>query len=565
MNRIIECIPNISEGKDRQKIDAIVAEVEKVKGVMLLDVDPGASTNRTVITFAGEPSAVQEAAFLLIKKASELIDMTTHKGEHPRQGATDVCPFVPIAGVSMEECIEIARALGKRVGEELGIAGYFYESAALVPERRNLAVCRKGEYEALEKITTSEGKPDFGPSEVTPVVRKAGLTTIGARNFLVAYNINLNTTSTRRANAIAFDIREAGRTLREGDPISGKPVLDEKGEPIRIPGTLKSVKGIGWYIDEYGIAQLSLNLTDISITPVHVAFEEACTKAAERGIRVTGSELVGLIPLKSMLDAADYFLAKQERSLGISDEEKLKIAIKSLGLDDLAPFNPKEKIIEYVLEQKMGSRNRLISMSARQLANETSSESPAPGGGSVSAYIGALGASLGVMVANLSSHKRGWDSRWKEFSDVAQRGMEIQKELLRLVDEDTHAFNQIMEAFGLPKGTEDEKKFRSAAIESASKYAMEIPLRTAEVALDAMEICWQMVNEGNPNSITDAGVGALCIRAAVLGAVMNVKVNAGGIQDKGFTTSLIEKADFYQEEVIAMEQKIRLKVEGAFA
>ncbi len=565
MNRIIECIPNISEGKDRQKIDAIVAEVEKVKGVMLLDVDPGASTNRTVITFAGEPSAVQEAAFLLIKKASELIDMTTHKGEHPRQGATDVCPFVPIAGVSMEECIEIARALGKRVGEELGIAGYFYESAALVPERRNLAVCRKGEYEALEKITTSEGKPDFGPSEVTPVVRKAGLTTIGARNFLVAYNINLNTTSTRRANAIAFDIREAGRTLREGDPISGKPVLDEKGEPIRIPGTLKSVKGIGWYIDEYGIAQLSLNLTDISITPVHVAFEEACTKAAERGIRVTGSELVGLIPLKSMLDAADYFLAKQERSLGISDEEKLKIAIKSLGLDDLAPFNPKEKIIEYVLEQKMGSRNRLISMSARQLANETSSESPAPGGGSVSAYVGALGASLGVMVANLSSHKRGWDSRWKEFSDVAQRGMEIQKELLRLVDEDTHAFNQIMEAFGLPKGTEDEKKFRADAIESASKYAMEIPLRTAEVALDAMEICWQMVNEGNPNSITDAGVGALCIRAAVLGAVMNVKVNASGIKDKIFTASLIEKADFYQEEVIAKEQKIRSKVEGSFA
>ncbi len=564
MNRIIECIPNISEGRDRAKIDAIVAEVEKVKGVMLLDVDPGASANRTVITFAGEPSAVQEAAFLVIKKASELIDMTTHKGEHPRQGATDVCPFVPIAGVSMEECVEIARALGKRVGEELGIAGYYYESAALIPERRNLAVCRKGEYEALEKITTVNGKPDFGPSEVTETIRKAGLTTIGARNFLVAYNVNLNTTSTRRANAIAFDIREAGRTLREGDPISGKPVVDEKGEPVRIPGTLKSVKGIGWYIDEYGIAQLSLNLTDISITPVHAAFEEACSKAAERGIRVTGSELVGLIPLQSMLDAADYFLVKQERSLGISDEEKIKIAIKSLGLDDLAPFNPREKIIEYVLEAKMGSRNRLISMSARQLANETSSESPAPGGGSVSAYVGALGASLGVMVANLSSHKRGWDKRWKEFSDVAQSGMEIQKELLRLVDEDTHAFNQIMEAFGLPKGTDDEKKSRAEAIESASKYAMEIPLRTAEVAFKAMDICWQMVNEGNQNSITDAGVGALCIRAAVLGAVMNVKINAGGIKDKEFTKSLIERADKLQEMVIEMEHKIRLKVELEF-
>ena len=563
MNRIIECIPNISEGRDRQKIDAIVAEVEKVKGVMLLDVDPGASTNRTVITFAGEPLAVQEAAFLLIKKASELIDMTTHKGEHPRQGATDVCPFVPIAGVSMDECVEIARALGKRVGDELGIAGYYYESAALLPERRNLAVCRKGEYEAIEKITTVDGKPDFGPSAVTPMVRKAGLTTIGARNFLVAYNVNLNTTSTRRANAIAFDIREAGRTLREGDPISGKPVLDEKGEPVRIPGTLKSVKGIGWYIDEYGIAQLSLNLTDISITPVHVAFEEACSKAAERGIRVTGSELVGLIPLQSMLDAADYFLAKQERSLGISDEEKIKIAVKSLGLDDLAPFNPSEKIIEFVLEKKMGTRSRLISMSARQLANETSSESPAPGGGSVSAYVGALGASLGVMVANLSSHKRGWDSRWKEFSDVAQRGMEIQKELLRLVDEDTHAFNQIMEAFGLPKGTEDEKKTRSAAIESASKYAMEIPLRTAEVALDAMEICWQMVNDGNPNSITDAGVGALCIRAAVLGAVMNVKINASGIKDKVFTMNLVEKANKLEALATEMEMKIKAKVDLA--
>lgn len=564
MKKIIECIPNISEGRDRAKIDAIVAEVEKVKGVMLLDVDPGASTNRTVITFAGEPSAVQEAAFLLIKKASELIDMRIHKGEHPRQGATDVCPFVPIAGVSMDECVEIARQLGKRVGEELGIAGYYYEAAALIPERKNLAVCRKGEYEALDKISTTEGKPDFGPSTVTDTIRKSGLTTIGARNFLVAYNVNLNTTSTRRANAIAFDIREAGRTLREGDPVSGKPVLDEKGEPVRIPGTLRSVKGIGWYIDEYGIAQLSLNLTDISVTPVHLAFEEACKKAAERGIRVTGSELVGLIPLQSMLDAADYFLIKQERSLGISDEEKIKIAIKSLGLDDLAPFQANEKIIEYVLERKMGSKNRLISMSAKALANETASESPAPGGGSVSAYVGALGASLGVMVANLSSHKRGWDNRWKEFSDVAEKGMQIQKELLRLVDEDTHAFNLIMEAFALPKGNEDEKKLRSNAIESASKYAMEIPLRTAEVALSAMSICLEMVENGNPNSITDAGVGALCIRAAVLGAVMNVKINAGGIKDKNFTDTLIEKANQLEKQAIEMELLIREKVEKSF-
>ncbi len=564
MNRIIECIPNISEGRDRAKIDAIVAEVEKVKGVMLLDVDPGASTNRTVITFAGEPEAVLEAAFLLIRKAAELIDMSVHKGEHPRQGATDVCPFVPIAGVSMEECVEIAHQLGKRVGEELGIAGYYYESAALIPERRNLAVCRKGEYEALEKITTPEGKPDFGPSHITDVVRKSGLTTIGARNFLVAYNINLNTTSTRRANAIAFDIREAGRTLREGDPITGKPVLDDQGEPVRIPGTLKSVKGIGWFIEEYGIAQLSLNLTDISITPVHIAFEEACAKAAERGIRVTGSELVGLIPLQSMLDAADYFLNKQERSLGISEEEKIKIAIKSLGLADLAPFHPNEKIIEYVLKAKMGSRSRLVSMTAHQLANETASESPAPGGGSVSAYVGALGASLGVMVANLSSHKRGWDERWKFFSDVAERGMAIQKELIRLVDEDTHAFNQIMDAFALPKSNQEEKNYRAEAIESASKYAMEIPLRTAELALSAMDICWEMVKEGNPNSITDAGVGALCIRAAVLGAVMNVKINAGGIKDKVFTSALIEKANNLEILANEMEGKIRIKVDEAF-
>ncbi|MEN9947959.1 MAG: glutamate formimidoyltransferase [Bacteroidota bacterium] len=555
--RIIECIPNISEGRDMAKINAIAGVVETVKGVMLLDVDPGASTNRTVITFAGAPELVAEAAFLLVKKASELIDMSQHKGEHPRQGATDVCPFVPISGVSMEECVEIARSVGERIGRELGIPGYFYEAAAKTEVRRNLANCRKGEYEAIEKITTADWKPDFGPSEVTDQVRKSGITTIGARNFLVAYNVNLNTTSTRRANAIAFDIREAGRTLREGDPLTGKPILDANGEPQRIPGTLKSVKGIGWYIEEYGIAQLSLNLTDISVTPVHVAFEEAVNKSAERGIRVTGSELVGLIPLQAMLDAADYFLTKQERSLGISESEKIKIAVKSLGLDDLAPFRSEEKIIEYVLAKKMGSNDRLIQMTAKALAEETSSESPAPGGGSVSAYVGALGVSLGVMVANLSAHKRGWDDRWNEFSQVAERGMRIQKELLRLVDEDTAAFNRIMEAFGLPKGTEEEKVARANAIEDASKYAMEIPLRTAEVALEGMNICIEMVKSGNPNSITDAGVGAMCIRTAALGAIMNVKINASGIKDKGFTERLLERSSWIESEVEKREMEVR--------
>jgi glutamate formiminotransferase/formiminotetrahydrofolate cyclodeaminase len=547
------------------KINAIAGVVETVKGVMLLDVDPGASTNRTVITFAGEPELVAEAAFLLMKKASELIDMGQHKGEHPRQGATDVCPFVPIAGVSMEECVQIARQVGERVGRELGIPGYFYEAAALTDVRRNLANCRKGEYEAIEKIASPEWKPDFGPCEVTAQVRKSGITTIGARNFLVAYNVNLNTTSTRRANAIAFDIREAGRTLREGDPLTGKPILDANGEPQRIPGTLKSVKGIGWYIEEYGIAQLSLNLTDISITPVHVAFEEAVKKSAERGIRVTGSELVGLIPLQAMLDAADYFLTKQERSLGISDAEKIKIAVKSLGLDDLAPFRPEEKIIEYVLAKKMGSNDRLIQMTAKALAEETSSESPAPGGGSVSAYVGALGVSLGVMVANLSAHKRGWDERWNEFSEVAVKGMRIQKELLRLVDEDTAAFNRIMEAFGLPKGTEEEKVARVNAIEDASKYAMEVPLRTAEVALEGMDICLAMVKSGNPNSITDAGVGAMCIRTAVLGAIMNVRINAAGIKDKAFTSRLLDRALVIEKEVengeIEVRNLVKLEIE----
>lgn len=555
MQRIIECIPNISEGRDKSKIDTIASVVETVPGVMLLDVDPGASTNRTVITFAGEPEAVCEAAFLLIQKAAELIDMREHSGEHPRQGATDVCPLVPIAGVTNEECVALSRKLAERVGKELEIPVYCYEYAAFKEERANLANCRKGEYEALEKISTAEWKPDFGPNVVSDRVRRSGITTIGSREFLVAYNVNLNSTSTRRANAIAFDIREAGRVLT--DPKTGKNLVDEQGEPLRQPGTLKAVKGIGWYIAEYGVAQLSLNLTNISITPVHVAFEEAVRKAAERGIRVTGSELVGLIPKQSLLDAADYYLQKQQRSLGISEKEKMKIAVKSLGLDDLAPFRVEDKVIEYIIDKKLNSGARLVDMNLVDFADETASESPAPGGGSVSAYVGALGVSLGTMVANLSSHKRGWDERWEEFSEWAVKGMAFQKELLWLVDEDTRSFNRIMEAFGLPKGTESEKAIRSEAIENASKYAMEIPLRTARVAYQSLEVMKAMVEHGNPNSVTDAGVGALCARTAVLGAVMNVRINASGIKDKVFTDKLMAEAQQLETAAEQLEREIR--------
>lgn len=561
MNRIIECIPNISEGRDLVRIQTIASVVESIPGVMLLDVDPGASTNRTVITFAGSPEGVEEAAFQLIRKAAELIDMRQHKGEHPRQGATDVCPFVPIAGVSMEECVAIARRVGERVGQELGIPGYFYEEAATQDVRRNLANCRKGEYEGIEKITTSEWKPDFGPNQIHEQVLKSGVTTIGARDFLVAYNVNLNSTSTRRANAIAFDIREAGRVQQ--DPKTNKPLLDADGEPVRIPGTLKCVKGIGWFIEEYGIAQLSLNLTNIRVTPVHVAFEEACKKAQERGIRVTGSELVGLIPKQSLLDAADFYLKKQQRSLGISEKEKIKIAVKSLGLDDLGPFKPEEKIIEFLIERKLGASKKLIDMDLVSFADETASESPAPGGGSISAYVGALGVSLGSMVANLSAHKRGWDARWEEFSQWAVRGMDYQRELLRLVDEDTRAFNRIMEAFGLPKNTAEEKQARKDAIQSASQYAMEIPLATARVAYQSMEVMKKMVEIGNPNSITDAGVGALCARTAVLGAALNVRINAQGIEDRAFVDRCLQEAQQLEQDAEALEAEVRAKVAEA--
>lgn len=553
--RLLECVPNISEGRDKAKIKAVTDVIEKAEGVQLLDVDPGASTNRTVITFVGEPEAVIEVAFLVIQKAAEVIDMSQHSGQHPRFGATDVCPLVPISGITMDEAAELAHRLGKRVGEELGIPGYYYENAATQPKRKNLAYCRQGQYEGLDKISQPEWKPDFGPAEFSASVKKTGAVAIGARDFLVAYNINLNTTSTRRANAIAFDIREAGRVKRAGDPLTGKIMTDENGEPLRDPGTLKAVKGIGWYIEEYGIAQLSLNLTNVSITSVHEAFEEASKNAAERGIRVTGSEIVGLIPLKSMIDAADHFLRKQQRSLGIDDDEKIKIAVKSLGLDDLTPFNPDEKIIEYVIAAKEGPRP-LINMKLTEFTNETASESMAPGGGSVSAYVGAMGVSLGTMVANLSSHKRGWDDRWEEFSIWAEKGQRYKDELMFLVDEDTNSFNGIMEAFRMPKDSEEEKAARKKAIHQATKFAIEIPFRVMRVSLDSMEVMREMADRGNPNSVTDAAVGALCARTAVFGAFLNVKVNTLEFDDEKFVSETLNEAESMKEKAAQLEKEI---------
>jgi len=522
-------------------IKQITEEIEKTEGVKLLDVDPGAATNRTVVTFVGTPDEVVEAALVAVKKAAEVIDMRHHKGEHPRFGATDVCPLVPVANITMEETVEYARKLARRIGEELGVPVYCYENAAFTEARRNLANCRAGEYEALaERIITEKWKPDFGPGEFTEFVAKTGVTAVGARDFLVAFNVNLNTTSTRRANAIAFDVRERGRTKRKGNPITGKIVKDEKGNPVMIPGTLKAVKAIGWFIEEYGVAQISMNLTNISITPVHVAFDEVCKKADARGIRVTGSELVGLIPLKAMLEAGKYFLRKQKRSVGVDNDELIKIAGKSMGLDDLKPFDPKEKIIEYILE---GDEKKLIDLTVKGFANETASESPAPGGGSIAATVGALGASLGTMVANLSAHKRGWDDRWEEFSDWAEKGQKFKDELLHLVDEDTRAFNKIMDAFGLPKKTDEEKANRQQAIEEASKYAMEIPFKVMDTAYHSIEVMRAMAENGNPNSVSDAGVGTMCALTAVEGAFLNVKINAAGINDKAFTNNLIKKGE----------------------
>ena len=555
LQKLIECVPNFSEGRNMQVIKQITDEIEKVEGVKLLNVDPGAATNRTVVTFVGNPNAVSEAAFRAIKKAGEVIDMRTHHGEHPRMGATDVCPFIPIAGLSMEETAEYARSLAKRVGEELSIPVYCYESAAYKPERRNLANCRAGEYEGLSKrISSAEWRPDFGPAVYNESVAGTGATAIGARDFLVAINYNLNTTSTRRANAIAFDVREKGRKKRDGNPITGKIVKDENGKDVWIAGTLKGCKAIGWFIEEYGIAQVSMNVTNITQTPVHIAFDEVVEKAAARGIRVTGSEIVGLIPKKVLIDAGKHYLAKQQRSSGISEEEIIKIAVKSMGLDDLKPFDPKEKVIEYLLEE--GNSAKLIDLTANGFANLTASESPAPGGGSVSAYMGALGAALGTMVANLSSHKAGWDHRWEEFSKWAESGQIIMNEMLFLVDEDTNSFNKIMEAFGLPKDSDADKAARSAAIQAATQYATEIPLRTMRVAYSAFDLIEAMVKEGNPNSVSDAGVGALAVRSAIYGAYMNVRINSVDLKDRSVADILVAEAQEIYNKTADREKHI---------
>jgi len=528
MKQLIECVPNFSEGRDMSIINQITSEIEAVEGVRLIDVDPGKATNRTVVTMVGTPDEVCEAAFRAVKKASELIDMSKHKGAHPRFGATDVCPLVPVANITMDEVILYAHKLAKRIGDELNIGVYCYEFAAREEKRRNLANCRAGEYEGLQKkLQDSVWKPDFGPATFNA---KSGVTAVGARNFLVAYNVNLNTTSTRRANAIAFDIREKGRPQRVGNPITGKKAVDDKGKEIWIPGSLKACKAIGWFIDEYGIAQISINLTDITVTPMHIAFEEASKKAQERGLRVTGSELVGVVPLKAMLDAGKYFLKKQQRSTGISEKEIIKIAVKSMGLDELYPFDPDKKIIEYILEDK--TNKKLVDLTVEGFANETASESPAPGGGSISAAMGAFGAALGTMVANLSAHKAGWDERWEEFSNWADKGKEYMDQLIKLVDEDTNAFNRIMDAFGLPKSNDEEKAARTKAIQDATIYAIEIPYKVMETCYHSMEVMKAMAEIGNPNSVSDAGVGALAARSGVLGAFLNVKINASGLSNK---------------------------------
>ena len=557
MKQLIECVPNFSEGRDEKIIKQITDAIQNVDGIKLLNVDPGKATNRTVVTFVGEPEQVIEAAFQGAKMAAQLIDMSKHKGEHPRFGATDVCPLIPIANISMEETVFYAHKLAQRIGEELGISVYCYEFAATNEARQSLANCRAGEYEGLkEKLQKPEWKPDFGPSIMN---EKSGATAVGARNFLIAYNVNLNTTSVRRANSIAFDVREAGRVVREGDPVTGKIVNDENGEPLRIPGTLKKVRAIGWYIQEYGIAQISMNLTDISVTSMHQAFDEVVERACERGIRVTGSELIGVIPLQAMLDAGKYFLRKQQRSVGIPEEEVIKIAVKSLGLDELAPFDPKKRIIEYLIDDQ---ENKMIDLSLAGFSNETLSESPAPGGGSVSAYVGALGAALGSMVANLSAHKRGWDDRWEDFSDWAEKGKQSHDRLLKLVDEDTAAFNAIMDAFSLPKNTDQEKKLRSVAIQSATKHAIEVPFEVMQIAFQSLEVIQAMVEIGNPNSVSDAGVGALCARTAVYGAYLNVRINAAGLADKVFAGDILTKAAQLLQETLAKEAEILKLVES---
>ena len=557
MKQLIECVPNFSEGRDEKIIRQITDAITGIEGIKLLNVDPGKATNRTVVTFVGEPEQVIEAAFQGAKMAAQLIDMSKHRGEHPRFGATDVCPLVPIANISMEETVIYAHKLAKRIGEELGISVYCYEFAATSQSRMSLANCRAGEYEGLKKkLAKPEWKPDFGPAVMN---ERSGATAVGARNFLIAYNVNLNTTSVRRANSIAFDVREAGRIVREGDPVTGKIINDENGEPMRIPGTLRKVRAIGWFIKEYGIAQISMNLTDITVTSMHQAFNEVVEKAHNRGIRVTGSELIGVIPLQAMLDAGKYFLRKQQRSVGIPDEEIIKIAVRSLGLNELSPFNPKKRIIEYLIDEQ---QNKLVDLTLSGFSNETLSESPAPGGGSVSAYVGALGAALGTMVANLSAHKRGWDDQWEEFSDWAEKGKKAHERLLTLVDEDTASFNAIMDAFSLPKNNDQEKKNRSAAIQTATKKAIEVPFEVMQTAYQSLEVIGAMAELGNPNSVSDAGVGALCARTAVYGAYLNVRINAAGLADKAFAGEILSMAARLLQETKDKEADILKMVES---
>ena len=571
MHKIIECVPNYSEGRNKEVIDQIVKAIADTKvntergeeSVKVLDVDPGEATNRTVVTFVGSPEAVLEAAFQGEKKAAELIDMRTHHGAHPRSGATDVLPLIPVADTTLEECAEWARGLAKRIYDELGIACYCYEAAAFTPERKNLAVCRAGEYEALpEKVSDPARKPDFGPGVYNETVAKSGATNVGARDFLIAVNFNLNTTSTRRATAVAFDVREKGRQAREGGNPAGKILKDENGKAIWIPGTLKGCKAIGWFIEEYGIAQVSMNITDMNTTPLHVAFEEVCRAAAARGLRVTGTEIVGLIPKRVLIEAGKFYLAKQERSLGIPEDEIIKIAVKSMGLSDLKPFNPREKVIEFLMEDEAetAKREKLIRMTLTGFARETASVSAAPGGGSVSAYMGALAAALGTMVANLSAHKRGWDARWKEFSDVAEKGNDVMERLLKLVDEDTAAFARIMDVFAMPKGSDEEKAARAEAMEKATLYATQVPLRTMKTALEAMPVALAMAKEGNPASASDAGVGAIAALAAVRGAQLNVRINAAGLEDRAMAEKLIAEAAEIAKEAAAMEAEILVAV-----
>lgn len=562
--RIIECVPNFSEGRNMEAVKQITDAIEAVKGVKLLDVDPGEATNRTVVTFVGEPEDVIEAAVAGVRRATEVIDMRRHKGAHPRMGACDVCPLIPVAGITMEECAELARALAKRIAEELNVPTYCYEAAAFKPERRNLAVCREGEYEGLpEKMANEEKRPDFGARPYDEGIARTGATAVGARDFLLAVNYNLNTTSTRRANAIAFDVREKGRPMREGNPIVGKIVKDENGEPVMIPGTLKDCKAIGWFIEEYGIAQVSMNMTNLAVTPLHVAFDEVCRAADARGVRVTGTEIVGLVPKKALVEAGKYFLHKQHRSTGVPERELVRIAIESMGLSNLKEFKPEEKIVEYILEaEEQKNSKKLVDMTCAGFAEETASESPAPGGGSISAYMGALAAALGTMVANLSSHKAGWDERWKYFSDWAENGMAVMNELLALVDEDTAAFNKIMDVFGMPKGTAEEKEARAIAMEAATLYATQVPLRTMKAAYKAFDVVRAMAEEGNPNSVSDAGVGALAARSAVMGACLNVKINAAGLKDRAAAEALVNEANEIQALAQQAEREILAIVEN---